>query len=72
MKAFKCGERVSVSGVYRVSHLLPHPAEHREMYFEGSCFPACKICATGVYYRLESPCIPMTVVPNIGLASAVS
>ncbi len=69
MKALRCGDKVPASGIYRVSHLLPHPAEQREMYFEGSCFPPCKICAAGVYYRLESPFVPMPVVPRIDLAS---
>jgi len=71
MKALKCGDKVPVSGVYRVSHLRPHAPEQREMYFEGSSFPACKVCATGVYYRLESPCVPMTMVPRIDLVRAV-
>jgi len=71
MKALKCGDKVPVSGVYRVSHLLPHAPEQREMYFEGSCFPACKVCAAGVDYWLESPCVPMTMVPRIDLARAV-
>jgi len=71
MKALKCGEKVPVSGIYRVSHLLPHPTEQREMYFEGSCFPACKTCAAGVHYRLESPCVPITTVPSINLGIGV-
>jgi hypothetical protein len=71
MKALKCGDKVPASGVYRVSHLLPHTAEQREMYFEGSCFPACKVCASGVFYRLESPCVPMGLMPRIELASAI-
>ena len=71
MKAFKCGEKVPVSGIYRVLHLLPHNAEQREMYVEGSPFPACKVCAAGVHYRLESPCVPMAVPALVELASAV-
>lgn len=71
MKALKCGERVPVSGVYRVSHFLPHPADQREMYFEGSHFPPCKVCAAGVHYRLESPCVSMTKMPTIDVGFAV-
>jgi hypothetical protein len=71
MKALKPEEKVPVSGTYRVLHLLPHPAEQRELYFEGSRFPACKVCAAGVYYRLESPCVPMAVMPKTQLATAV-
>jgi hypothetical protein len=71
MEALKCGDKVPASGVYRVSHLLPHTAAQREMYFEGSCFPACKVCASGVFYRLESPCVPMRLMPRIELASAI-
>jgi len=70
MKAFKCGEKVPVSGVYRVLHLLPHTGEQREMYLEGSRFPTCNMCAAGVYYRLESACVPMTAAPTIELAAA--
>ena len=71
MKALKCGDKVPASGVYRVSHLLPHTAEQREMYFEGSRFPACRVCALDVSYRLESPCVPMAAVPRIELVSAI-
>jgi hypothetical protein len=71
MKALKSGEKVPASGIYRISHLVPHTGEQREMYFEGSRFPACNICAAGVYYRLESPCVPMTVAPKIEFAGAV-
>jgi len=70
MKAFNCGEKVPVSGIYKVFHLLPHNGEQREMYFEGSRFPLCKVCAAGVLYRLESPCVRMTVAPTIELAAA--
>jgi len=42
MKAFNCGEKVPVSGIYKVFHLLPHNGEQREMYFEGSRFPLCR------------------------------
>ena len=70
MKAFKCGEKVPVSGIYRVVHLLPHSADQREMYVEGSRFPACKVCAEGMHYRLESPCVPMEVPALVDRASA--
>jgi hypothetical protein len=70
MKALKCGDKVPASGIYRLSHLLPHSGEQRQMYFEGSCFPPCRVCAAGVFYRLESPCVPMTVMPRIELASS--
>jgi hypothetical protein len=71
MKVLKCGEKVPVSGVYRVSHLLPHPAEQREMYFEGGHFPACKVCAGGVHYQLESPYVSTVTMPTIDLGFAV-
>jgi hypothetical protein len=71
MKALTSGDKVPASGIYRVSHSLPHTGEEREMYFEGSRFPACKVCAAGVYYRLESPCVPMAVAPMMELAGAV-
>jgi hypothetical protein len=71
MKSFTCGDKVPASGIYRVSHSLPHIGEQREMYFEGSRFPVCDICAAGVYCRLESPCVPMAVAPMTGLAAAV-
>lgn len=70
MKVLKCGDKVPVSGVYRGLHLLPHPAEQRELYFEGSPFPACKVCAAGVYYRLESPYVPMAAPVIAQLATA--
>jgi len=71
MKTFKHGDKVPVSGVYRVSHLLPHPAGQREMYFEGSYFPVCKVCAGGVFYRLESPYMPMAAPAVPQLTTAV-
>jgi hypothetical protein len=71
MKALKSGEKVPASGIYRVLHSTPHAAEQREMYFEGSRFPACQICPAGVLYRLESPCVPMAVPVVAELAAAV-
>jgi hypothetical protein len=71
MKALKPDEKVPVSGTYRVLHLLPHSAEQRELYFEGSLFPACQVCAAGVRYRLESPFVPMSAVPMTQLAMSV-
>jgi hypothetical protein len=71
MKAFTRGEKVPVSGIYRVLHLLPHNADQREMYFEGSRFPTCRVCAAGVRYRLESPYVPMAVPGVVELAGAV-
>lgn len=57
MTALKSGEKVPTSGVYRVLHSAPHDAMQREMFFEGSRFPECQWCQSGVLYRLESPCI---------------
>ena len=71
MKAFKCDEKVPVSGIYRVLHLQPHNADQRELYFEGSRFPTCKVCAAGVHYRLESPYVSMAVPALVELARAV-
>jgi predicted alternative tryptophan synthase beta-subunit len=71
MKALMPGEKVPTSGIYRVSHLLPHTGEQREMYFEGSHFPPCRVCAGGVHYHLESPCVPMGVMPKMELTTAV-
>ena len=71
MKAFKCGEKVPVSGIYRVLHLLRHNADQRELYFEGSRFPTCKVCTAGVHYRLESPYVPMAFPALVELARAV-
>lgn len=59
MKALKSGEKVPASGVYRVLHSMPHATEQRELYFEGSRFPECQICQSGVLYRLDSPCVPI-------------
>jgi len=70
MQVFNCGEKVPVSGIYRVLHLLPHEADQREMYFEGSRFPICRVCAAGVHYRLESPYVPMPVPAVVELAKA--
>ena len=71
MKALKSGEKVPASGIYRVLHSTPHAADQREMYLEGSRFPECQICAAGVVYRLESPCVPMAVPVMTELATAV-
>jgi len=71
MKGLKSGEKVPASGIYRVLHSLPHAAEQRELYFEGSRFPECEICPAGVHYRLESPCVPLAVPVMAELAAAV-
>jgi hypothetical protein len=71
MKAFKCGEKVPISGIYRVLHLLSHNADQRELYFEGSRFPICTVCAARVHYRLESPYVPMAAPAVVELARAV-
>ena len=59
MKAFKSGEQVPASGIYRILHAKPHTAERREIFFQGSRFAECRECQ-GVLYQLESPCVPMT------------
>lgn len=69
MKVLKPGDKVPASGIYRASHLLPHTAEERDMYFEGSHFPPCRVCAAGVHYRLESPCVPFAVPTQLAVAS---
>ena len=71
MKALKSGEKVPASGIYRVLHSLPHIAEEREMYIEGSRFPECDVCPAGVLYRLESPCVPVFMPSVAELATAV-
>jgi hypothetical protein len=71
MKALKSGEKVPTSGIYRVLHSTPHAVEEREMYFEGSRFPICRMCPAGALYRLESPCVPMGARPLAELSSAV-
>ena len=71
MKALESGEKVPASGIYRILHSLPHSAEQREMYFEGSRFPECKVCPAGVFYRSESPCVPIFKPAVAGLATAV-
>jgi hypothetical protein len=71
MKVLKPGDKVPASGIYRVSHLLLHTTEVRDMYFEGSHFPPCRVCAESVQYRLESPCVPMAPRPFAQLATAV-
>jgi hypothetical protein len=70
MKVLKPGDKVPASGIYRVAHLLPHITEERDMYFEGSHFPPCRICAEGVHYRLESPCVPMAATAFAQFATA--
>ncbi len=70
MKALKSGEKVPSSGIYRVLHPIPHIPEERELYFEGSRFPECDVCPAGVFFRLESPCVPM--LPRMSeLATAI-
>jgi len=61
MKAFKSGEQVPASGTYLTLHLTPHRIPERELYFEGSRFPECKVCPAGVLYKLESPCVPIAM-----------
>jgi hypothetical protein len=71
MKVLKPGDKVPASGIYRVSHLLLHTTEVRDMYFEGSHFPPCRVCAESVQYRLESPCVPVAPTRFGQLATAV-
>ena len=71
MKALKSGEKVPASGIYRVLHSMPHATEQRELYFEGSRFPECEICPSGVLYRLDSPCVPIATPAMTELATAV-
>ena len=70
MKVLKSGEKVPASGIYRVLHSVPHAAEQREMYFEGSRFPECQVCPAGALYRLESPCVPIAIPAMTALATA--
>ena len=70
MKALKSGEKVPISGIYRILHSTPHAVEDREMYLEGSRFPECQICLVGALYRLESPCVPTGVPMGAELSSA--
>jgi hypothetical protein len=71
MKVLKPGDKVPASGIYCVSHQLRHTIELRDMYFEGSHFPPCKLCSDRVQYRLESPCVPMAPTPFAQLATTV-
>ena len=68
MKAFKSGDQVPTSGIYLALHTIPHAVPDREMYVEGSRFPACQICPAGILYRLESPCLPLGVVRDLATA----
>jgi hypothetical protein len=58
-KIFKSGDIVPASGMYEAFHPTPHAISEREIYFEGSRFPHCSLCAAGTHYRLASPCIPV-------------
>lgn len=58
MKALKSGEKVPSSGIYRILHSTPHIPVQRELYFEGSRFRGCDDCPGGVFFQLESPCVP--------------
>lgn len=71
MKLLRSGEKVPASGIYRALHSMPHTAEQREMYFEGSRFPECEVCPADVLYRLESPCVPLAMPMVADLATAV-
>ena len=70
MRVLEPGQKVPSSGIYRVLHSAPHASEQRELYFEGSRFPECQVCPTGVLYRLESPCVPGAVPAMAELAMA--
>lgn len=70
-KILKSGEKVPTSGIYRILHSVPHSAEQREMYFEGSRFPDCNVCSAAVLYRLESPYVPIARPMLAELATAV-
>ena len=58
-KTFRPGDLVRTSGVYELLHSSPHAVGQRVMYFEGSRFPRCRTCKEGMFYRLESPCVPI-------------
>lgn len=58
-KTFRPGDRVRTSGVYELLHSRPHAVGERIVYFEGGRFPHCRTCRDGVFYRLESPYVPV-------------
>ncbi len=51
-QVFRPGERVSESGIYRVSH-VEHRPEHEVTLFAGEDFPTCIRCGEKVRFRLE-------------------
>jgi hypothetical protein len=70
MKTFRSGEQVPASGVYLALHSTPHRAPERDLYFEGSRFPECGTCSTGVLYRLEAPWVVVRRPMMAEMASA--
>jgi hypothetical protein len=56
-KIYRSGERVSCTGLYRVSdyqHRMPHDAVLRQ----GDVFPACNKCGERVTFRLSANADP--------------
>ena len=48
---FKVGEKIPVSGVYRVFH-VKHRVDHEVTLLAGETFPRCSRCQTSVEFEL--------------------
>ena len=51
---YKAGERVPVSGIYRVAHIA-HRGPHEVLAIVDEEFPSCRICRNGVSFQVLHP-----------------
>jgi hypothetical protein len=50
--AYKPGQTVPESGIYKVNHDRKHTAEHEVTAVRGEPFPPCRNCGSGITYSL--------------------
>jgi hypothetical protein len=53
-RRFKAGERVPVSGIYRITHVA-HRAQHEVVAIVDEQFPSCRACNNGVFFEVLYP-----------------
>jgi len=61
-KQFRCGERILVSGIYRVVH-HKHRLPHEVTLLRDQLFPRCIKCEEAVFFKLVRCAPDITLAP---------
>ena len=61
-KQFRCGEKISQSGIYRVVH-RNHRLPHEVTLLRDQLFPKCTRCEDLVYFELVRSAPDITLAP---------